>query len=245
MLDQFIDNVYAWYAIDLLRRLPSNSIDAIIADPLYMVAADKQTFACTYGWGQEPGTGKAREFWALHEAVYHESRRVLKPGCPLAWSMGVRFSEYFPQWFGGNNGYRNWALNRFVTEGFTGKSPFNSIWMVQTKEQTPINFPPENGDIHFARSDWKKLHPCTKSDEEMDFMVRNLTKPGDIVLDYFCGIGSTLAAARRRHRHWIGCDFWEPYAKMALQRTLKTKPLNPADEQIPLRQIWKRQLATA
>jgi hypothetical protein len=41
----------------------------------------------------------------------------------------------------------------------------------------------------------KKRHPCQKAVEEMRFLIAALTKPGQVVLDCFCGLGSTLVAA--------------------------------------------------
>ena len=55
-LNDMLGNVYACEALDLLQRTPSQSIDACICDPMYMVAVNKNKY-CTYDWGVEPGTG--------------------------------------------------------------------------------------------------------------------------------------------------------------------------------------------
>ena len=43
------------------------------------------------------------------------------------------------------------------------------------------------------------------------------SNPGDIVADFFCGSGTTLAAAEKLGRRWIGCDL----SKFAIQVTRK------------------------
>ena len=43
------------------------------------------------------------------------------------------------------------------------------------------------------------------------------SNPGDIVADFFCGSGTTLAAAEKLDRKWIGCDL----SKFAIQITRK------------------------
>jgi site-specific DNA-methyltransferase (adenine-specific) len=64
----------------------------------------------------------------------------------------------------------------------------------------------------------RKLHPCPKPVEELAFLVESLTKPGEIILDCFCGLGSTLIAAEMLDRKWIGCDLGRTYCQAAMQR---------------------------
>lgn len=48
-------------------------------------------------------------------------------------------------------------------------------------------------------------------------MIECLTKPAQIVLDCFCGLGSTLLAAQQLGRRWIGCDRSRNYCKIAMK----------------------------
>lgn len=43
------------------------------------------------------------------------------------------------------------------------------------------------------------------------------SNPGDLVADFFCGSGTTLAVAEKLGRRWIGCDL----SKFAIQVTRK------------------------
>jgi DNA modification methylase len=40
----------------------------------------------------------------------------------------------------------------------------------------------------------------------LERVVRAASKPGDLVADFFCGSGTTLAVAEKLGRKWIGCD---------------------------------------
>lgn len=51
-----------------------------------------------------------------------------------------------------------------------------------------------------------RLHPTQKPIEALTPLIEAFTKPGDLVLDPFCGSGSTLAAAQRLRRDWIGIE---------------------------------------
>lgn len=50
--------------------------------------------------------------------------------------------------------------------------------------------------------------------------------PGDIVLDPFAGIGTTLKVAKQMGRRWIGIELSETYASIAMEEIEKTE-LNP------------------
>jgi DNA modification methylase len=47
----------------------------------------------------------------------------------------------------------------------------------------------------------------TQKPEALLKRIINLaTDPGDLVADFFCGSGTTLAVAEKLGRRWIGCD---------------------------------------
>jgi DNA modification methylase len=211
-MDRFINRVFHGDARRLLRALPTASIDACITDPMYGVARNPKPRAM-YDWGPDPCQGDPDRWWAYHGPLYQECLRVLKPGGKLAWAIGCKFREHFPAWFGG---YRIWSFTRFQHRGLNA---FGHIWLVQTREQQPVRFPDADSLIVLdTRPALLKLHPCPKAVKEMTFLVEHLTQPSEIILDCFAGIGSTLVAAQRLGRRWIGCDLSRAYCRVALRR---------------------------
>ena len=63
-----------------------------------------------------------------------------------------------------------------------------------------------------------KDHPATYSPTMIEGFIKFFTKEGDTVLDPFCGIGSTLVAAKRTNRIGYGIELNEKYHDLILKR---------------------------
>ena len=61
-------------------------------------------------------------------------------------------------------------------------------------------------------------HPNEKPVELVARFIAAHTKPGQLVVDPFCGSGTTLVAAERLGRRWIGIELDPAYAEMARRR---------------------------
>jgi site-specific DNA-methyltransferase (adenine-specific) len=212
-------------ALQLLRVLPTASIDAVVTDAMYGTSKD-----CRYDWGVDPARGDPVKHWLYHQPIYEECLRVLKPGGALAWGQSAEFERYYDHWF---KGHRKWALLRHVGQRVSGH-----LWVVQTREQRPIELT-RGGVIECTpMGSLKKLHPCIKPVEESAFLIEALTKPGDVVLDCFCGLGSMLLAAQALGRRWIGCDISRRYCQVCMARL---QGRNPAGGQPVRVALWAEQ----
>jgi adenine-specific DNA-methyltransferase len=49
-------------------------------------------------------------------------------------------------------------------------------------------------------------YPTQKPEALLERLILGATNPGDLVADFFCGSGTTLAVAEKLGRKWIGCD---------------------------------------
>jgi len=216
-VNHLLNQVWHEDARNLLRALPDASIDAVITDPMYGSAKN-----CLYDWGPDPARGDPVKHWQYHQPIYQDCLQILKPGGVLAWAMSAKFCEYYHEWFGG---HRLWTLTRFRPRG---KNATGHVWVVQTREQQPVEFPHRDslviyetmfpGFVDAMTLRRYKVHPCVKPVEEMAFMIEALTEPGQIVLNCFCGLGSGLVAAQLLNRQWIGCDKSRKYAQIAMKR---------------------------
>jgi site-specific DNA-methyltransferase (adenine-specific) len=57
-----------------------------------------------------------------------------------------------------------------------------------------------------SRSHERIGYPTQKPEALLDRVIEASTDPGDVVLDPFCGCGTTVASAQRLDRRWIGID---------------------------------------
>lgn len=63
-----------------------------------------------------------------------------------------------------------------------------------------------------------RLHPTQKPVEALTPLVETFSKPGDLVLDPFCGSGSTLVAARDLDRDFLGIELSREHHHTASER---------------------------
>lgn len=64
----------------------------------------------------------------------------------------------------------------------------------------------------------KTLHPCQFPIELVERCVLALTNPGDLVVDPFSGVGTSLLAALKHERRGLGCEQESAYNDLARQR---------------------------
>ena len=80
--------------------------------------------------------------------------------------------------------------------------------------------------------DGKKAHATQKPEALMHRVIAATTNPGDVVLDPFCGTGTTAAVAKKLGRNYITIDRETTYTEVAEKRLANIPPalLTSADE---------------
>lgn len=68
----------------------------------------------------------------------------------------------------------------------------------------------------------KDTHKWQQGLIDAEYYIEHLTKPGDLVVDPFCGGGTTLVAAKRLKRRWRAMEISEPDAMKARKRIRDT-----------------------
>lgn len=63
-----------------------------------------------------------------------------------------------------------------------------------------------------------RLHPTQKPLGILTPIIESFSRPEDVVMDPFCGSGSTLLAAKLAGRRFLGIEFDEHYCNVARDR---------------------------
>src|SRR5438270_11287609 len=81
------------------------------------------------------------------------------------------------------------------------------------------------GEERLKGGNGKKLHPTQKPEALLARVILASSRPDDLVLDPFCGTGTTGAVAKRFGRRFIGVERDAGYAAAAQARIAAVAPL--------------------
>lgn len=68
-------------------------------------------------------------------------------------------------------------------------------------------------------------YPTQKPEALLERIISASSNPGDVVLDAYCGCGTTVAVAQRLKRHWIGIDITYQSISLILKRLEDKYPM--------------------
>jgi DNA modification methylase len=243
-----LDTVLEGDCIEVLQRLPAESIDLIFADPPYNLQLRQELWrpnqtlvdAVDDEWDQFDDFA---EYDAFTRAWLAACRRVLKPTGTL-WVIGMYHNIHRVGAIMQNLGY--WILNECLWIKYNPMPNFRGVRFTNAHETLiwaqkdagqPYTFNHHamkalNEDLQM-RSDWylpicngkeriridgTKAHATQKPEALLYRVILASSNTGDVVLDPFFGTGTTGVAARKLKRRWIGIERDPNYAWLARQR---------------------------
>ncbi len=90
-------------------------------------------------------------------------------------------------------------------------------------------------EIPFVRGDEYTGWPTQKPVKLLERIIKASSNPGDIVFDPFCGCTTTLVAAEKLGREWVGIDIAEQ-AKVEIKKRMLKLAIDRGDNELA---IWK------
>ena len=225
-------------ALDLIKDIPTNSIDCIVTDPPYGIEnlqstkTSKSTSSSptVYKMMLEDGDNSTMAgVTALMEELMPELARVLKPGghmymflCNEMYPVLIKLMR--------DNGFLPSPVP-IIWNKMRSTHPFNGYCYCASYE--PILFAQlgsKDRRLNSAKSDIinikpvstnDRIHPFAKPLDLLQILIEQSTYKGQVVLDPFAGSAATLRAAKRCGRSCIGFEKSNEHYQLAQSLLIK------------------------
>jgi modification methylase len=147
-------------------------------------------------------------FWILNDVVWRKSN-------PMPNFRGRRFTNAHETllWCARDRDAR-YTFNYDAMKALNDELQMRSDWLI------PICAGPER----LRDADGRKAHPTQKPEALLHRVLLASTRPGELVLDPFCGTGTTGAVAKRLGRRFVGIEREAGYAALARKRIAAIAP---------------------
>jgi site-specific DNA-methyltransferase (adenine-specific) len=224
--------VYSDDAILVLRDVPAQSIDMVLTDPPYGICYS----ASVDSSASHTGNRKVKTVSVLNDTparasylfavLVHEAERILKPGgCLCCFAAGGGPSTMFAHWVQLLSRVLEfkqaviWDKNR-IGLGNHYRHCYELV-LVAKKRGARCKWRGGHNTGNILRYSRPKYHigqhPTPKPVELLGRLIALHSNPADVVLDPFCGQGSTLIAAQAVGRRFIGIEIEPIHVERACQ----------------------------
>ncbi len=181
--------------IELKRVLKSTGSIYLHCDPTashYLkIAMDtifgKQNFQNEIIWHYRRWTGSANKFLGMHDILLFYTKQ------PQGYVFNPLFTDYTEKSLARKQHYhtRIKGDDTYVTSIDERGVKENDVWEIPV-----IN----------SQAKERLGYPTQKPEALLERIIRASSKEGDLILDPFCGCGTTVAVAERLKRNWVGID---------------------------------------
>jgi len=213
--NQFIDTITHGDCIEVMRQMPTGSVDFILTDPPYLVNYhDRQGRTL-------PNDSDAN--W-LNPAMAEAFRALKNNRLMLCFYGCPRAEKFLEAWR--SAGFR--PVGHLVfRKSYTTKTTDFLKYQHEQAYLLAKGRPPMMGsplpDVQRLLFTGNKLHPTQKAVMSLIPVIRAYSLPGDVVLDAFAGSASTCAAALLTGRKYIGIELDSEYFNQASARIARIK----------------------
>jgi modification methylase len=152
-------------------------------------------------------------FWILNDVIWRKSN-------PMPNFRGRRFTNAHETliWASRDQAERRYTFNYEALKAGNEDIQVRSDWTVALC----------TGEERLKGRDGRKLHPTQKPEALLARVILASSRPGDLILDPFCGTGTTGAVAKRLSRRFIGIEREAAYRTAAGARIAEVAPLPEA-----------------
>jgi modification methylase len=156
-------------------------------------------------------------YWILNDVIWRKSN-------PMPNFKGTRFANAHETliWAARSRGQKRYTFNYDALKVSNDDLQMRSDWTM----------PLCTGDERIKTASGTKAHPTQKPEALLHRVILAASRPGDLVLDPFFGVGTTGAAAKRLGRRFIGIEREPDYVALARKRIAKVVPVAAQDLEV-------------
>lgn len=219
---------------EVLKTLPSESVDCIITSPPYNKHFANRRCGKTDIWkranidyGDFKDDLPEEEYQEQQKSLMREMVRVLKPNGSIFYNHKVRIVKHraiIPtEWLSEFNIRQVLIWDRTCTPQLAPIRWFPTteyIYWITKGQVQPKFYKRSKHQLEIIRIPPKpmKEHPAPFPEELVETLMLNTTDENDIVLDPYMGSGTTAIVAKKNNRNYIGIELNPEYIKIAEKR---------------------------
>lgn len=204
--DDFINKVIQGDCLGVMKQMPDKCVDLVLTDPPYGINADKGT----RGFGSSKHTVKKyKDNWDSKTPTKDYFDEMFRVGKNVIIFGGNYFTDKLPV----SRGWQVWdKVGDIVFD-----NPYSHVELIYTSFNK-TNKKYQVIQQGFVSSEKNRFHPTQKPVVLISKLLEDFSEPDHIILDCFAGGGSTLIAAKKLGRKFIGIEISPEYCKIAEDR---------------------------
>lgn len=251
MLDKYINKIIKGDCLELLKKIPDNSVDMTFADPPFNLKKKYNGYKDSLEF---------KEYIDWCDKWIGEMVRITKPTGSIFVHNIPKWLSYYVKLLNEHANFKHWIAWCAPTSPM-GKSlqpaHYGVLFYVKDSKKTKIyeiRMPHERErksdylrkdyggkkaglhpfgplvsdvwtDIHrIKHNKYRDEHPCQLPVPLLERLILMTTDEGDIVLDPFVGTGTTAVAAKKLGRKYIGFDLDQEYKTISENNLKKIQP---------------------
>lgn len=188
--------LYYGDCLEIMREMPDKSIDLVLTDPPYGINITSGNRIGSSRWAKSTFYNNCYcDKKKIHNEYFNQIKRISK-------NQIIFGGNYYGSILGDTSCYIVWDKDN--------SGDFADCELAWTSFKTAVRKIKWrwNGCMQedMSRKE-KRVYPTQKPVPVMGWILRNYSKPGQTIMDPFCGSGSTLVACEvLGDRQWIGVD---------------------------------------
>lgn len=199
--------------LDAMRGLPDGCVDAVVTDPPYGIGADARQ-AVRGGKRHGAAIAESKDYglvgWDGERPAPEAFDLMLRVGRECVIFGGNYFADLLPP----SSSWVVWDKEN----GDNGYADVELAWTSHKRAARKVRWR-WHGMLQDARlPKEEREHPTQKPLGLMLWVVENYTSPGNLVIDPYCGSGTTGVACVQRNRRFLGIEREKSYVEIARRR---------------------------